>query len=383
MNVIETKVKVRDLVADYADNEEEGVVAYGGKLNIRPAYQREFVYNEDQQRAVIQSILGGFPLSILYWNSLGDDCFEVLDGQQRSLSICEFVNGGFSLNYQFFANLEDDQKDKILDYELTVYQCDGDDSEKLEWFKVINTAGEKMEPQELRNAVYHGEWLTECKRYFSKAGGPAYMVGKGYMSGSVIRQKYLEKAFKWAGDAEGLDIEGYMAKNQKEGNHEELWEYYHSIMSWAKALFPERVDGITSYSRELQKVAWGTLYNKYKDKEHDRADILRQLPDLFLDDEVTKKGGIFEYLLSGEEKYLNLRAFTPAQKEQMYNDQSGTCSETGEEFDSGICKSCGKHFDIKDMEGDHIRPWSQGGKTTLENGQMICKACNRAKGAGV
>ena len=366
MQINETKIKIRDLIEGYQDNQEEGVFALDGRLNIRPPYQREFVYKEKQQKAVIESILEGFPLSIIYWAQAEDGTYEVLDGQQRTLSICEYVDGAFEINFQFFHNLEEDQQNQILDYELTVCICSGKNSEKLNWFERINTQGEVLTPQELRNAVYHGEWLTECKRRFSKTGGPAFMIGEKYMKGTPIRQDYLKTVLDWISDG---DIEGYMAQNQKDGDFTELWNYFNDVLRWARNTFPETLEGVKSYAKDLKNVAWGKLYNKYG-KEDCSIDV-EELRRLMLDDEVTKTDGVFEYLLSRNGKTLNIRSFSDKQKSQMYARQEEKCA------------SCKGSFSMKEMEGDHIIPWSRGGKTTLENGQMICKKCNRSKGAGI
>ncbi len=202
-------ITVRELVKDYQDNEENGVVGYGGKLDIRPPFQREFVYNDKQQKAVIDTVSKGFPLNVMYWAVRDNDeekPFEIIDGQQRTLSICKYINSEFSFKDLYFHNLEEDQKEKILDYKLTVYVCEGTDSEKLEWFKTINIAGEELTDQELRNAVYHGSWVTDAKRYFSKTGCPAYQIGSDYMNGTPIRQDYLETVIKWISENK---IEGY------------------------------------------------------------------------------------------------------------------------------------------------------------------------------
>ena len=368
MKITETKITVEELFRGYSDNGEEGVSALVGKLNIRPPYQREFVYKDKQQAAVIESILQGFPLSIIYWAKTGEDTYEVLDGQQRILSICHYLASDFGVNYIFFHNLEDDQREKVLNYELTVCICDGDGSEKLSWFERINTQGEVLTKQELRNAVYHGEWLTECKRRFSKTGGPAVSVGGDYMSGSPIRQDYLQAVLDWISDG---NIEEYMAKNQKSGDYNELWNYFNEVIRWVKNTFPETLKGVKTYAKDLKKVAWGRLYNKYGKGEYDTSHLRSELSRLMLDDEVTKTSGVFEYLLSKEEKHLNIRTFSDKQKSQMYNRQGG------------ICASCGQAFSLKEMEGDHVLSWSSGGKTTLDNGQMICRKCNRSKGSRV
>lgn len=368
MKVTETKVTIRELVEGYEDKKEEGVFSCKGTLDIRPPYQREFIYKDKQQEEVIRSILQGFPLNTMYWADTGNGRFEVLDGQQRTISICKYVSGVFSVDGQFFENLEKEQQRTILDYILTVYRCSGTSDEKLAWFEVVNVSGEALNKQELRNAVYHGEWLTECKRRFSKTGGPAYVVGGPYMSGSPIRQDYLQTVLSWISDG---DIEGYMAANQKKGKPDELWEYYRDVMDWTKSRFPETLSGVKSYPRELKKVQWGELYNRFRNDKHDIPAMQADLKRLMLDDEVTKLSGIFEYLLSGDEKVLNIRTFDDRQKTAMYARQDG------------VCASCGESFAITDMEGDHVVPWSLGGKTHVDNGQMLCKKCNRSKGKGI
>src|SRR5690554_6759538 len=185
-------ITIRDLVKDYKNNPDGGVSGYGGLLDIRPPYQREFVYNDKQREAVIDTVKKGFPLNVMYWAVRDNGDFEIIDGQQRTISICQFVNSDFSYKDRYFHNLSDDEQEKILDYELTVYECSGTDSEKLEWFKTINIAGEELTDQELRNAVYHGSWVTDAKRYFSKSNCPAYQIGSRYLRGTPIRQDYLE-----------------------------------------------------------------------------------------------------------------------------------------------------------------------------------------------
>jgi uncharacterized protein with ParB-like and HNH nuclease domain len=229
------EITIREVVDKYINNNEEGVVGYSGKLNIRPKYQREFVYKDKQRDSVIETVRKNFPLNVMYWVKNSDDSFEVLDGQQRTISICEYVAGNFSLNFQYFHNLEDTEKEEILDYKLMVYFCEGTDKEKLDWFKTINIAGEKLTDQELRNAIYTGTWLTEAKKYFSKSGCPAYAIGSDYLNGSPIRQDYLETAIAWISENK---IEQYMAENQHKPNANELWLYFQSVINWIKAVFP-------------------------------------------------------------------------------------------------------------------------------------------------
>ncbi|KAA6314038.1 hypothetical protein EZS27_035286, partial [termite gut metagenome] len=219
---------IRNVVENYKNDNEEGVVGYNGKLNIRPKYQREFIYKDKQRDAVIETIKKNFPLNVMYWVK-NNDSYEVLDGQQRTISICDYVKGGFSLNCQFFHNLTEDEKNQILDYKLMIYFCEGTDKEKLDWFKIINIAGEKLTDQELRNAIYTGEWLTHAKRYFSKTGCAAYNIANDYLTGTPIRQDYLQTVIKWINNN---GIEEYMARHQHNPNANELCLYFNRVIDW-------------------------------------------------------------------------------------------------------------------------------------------------------
>ncbi len=353
------EVKIRDLVENYVNNDEEGVTGYNGKLNIRPKFQREFVYKDKQRDEVIRTVRKGFPLNVMYWVINEDGTFELLDGQQRTISICEYVCGAYSIDFQFFHNLEKDEQEQILDYPLMIYVCEGKDSEKLEWFKTINIAGEKLYDQELRNAIYTGEWLTDAKRHFSKTSCPAYKIASDYMNGSTIRQDYLQTAIEWICDVK-MEIEDYMALHQHDSNANELWIYFMAVINWVKTIFPK-------YRKEMKGVEWGLLYNKYKDDKLDTKALEKEISRLMQDDDVTAKKGIYEYLLSGDEKHLNIRAFTQSMKRETYEKQEG------------ICPICKKHFEIDEMEADHITPWCEGGKTNADNCQMLCRECNRRK----
>ena len=222
MEVVLNEIAVKDIVAGYKDSEECGVVGYGGKLDIRPAYQREFIYKDKQRDEVIRTVMKGFPLNVMYWSKRDDGNFEVLDGQQRTISLCQYVNGDFSVDHRGFANLTVDEQNKILDYPLMIYICEGSDKEKLDWFKIINIAGEELSAQELRNAVYTGEWLTNAKKYFSKRDCPASVMASKYISGQVNRQDYLEKALSWIAHRNGIEIEDYMAQHQHDSTCNEL-----------------------------------------------------------------------------------------------------------------------------------------------------------------
>ena len=353
------EIPVKDVVAGYRDNQEDGVVGYNGKLDIRPPFQREFIYNEKERNAVIETINKGFPLNVMYWSKNGDG-FELLDGQQRTLSICQYVNGDFSVDFKGFNNLPKDLQDKILDYKLMIYICEGTPSEKLDWFKIINIAGEKLTDQELRNSQYTGTWLHDAKRHFSKTGCPAYQIGEKYLNGSTIRQDYLETALTWISNRDAIEIENYMGTHQQDSDANELWVYYQAVLDWVKRLFP-------NYRREMKGIDWGILYNEYKDQSYNSDKLEEQVKELMMDDDVTKKSGIYPYLITGKEKYLSIRSFTDNQKRKAYEKQNG------------ICPNCKEHFEIEEMEADHITPWHDGGKTTSENCQMLCRECNRRK----
>lgn len=360
MKIEMKEIPIREIVEGYEDNNEGGVVGYGGKLNIRPPYQREFVYKDKQRDEVINTIKNNFPLNVMYWAKT-EEGFELIDGQQRTLSICQYINGDFSFKNQYFHNLTNTEKNAILDYKLMIYICQGNDKERLEWFKVINIAGEKLTNQELRNAIYCGTWVTDAKRYFSKPGGPAVKIGDKLMDGDAIRQQYLEKTLKWAADKDGVDsIEDYMAIHQHDLNATKLWRYYNSVIEWVKSIFPKS-------RREMKYVEWGLLYNKYEDVDYDVDFLESEVLRLMDDDDVQKNSGIYPYLLTKDERYLNLRAFDDKTKRKVYEQQKHKC------------KICGNEFEIDEMEADHITPWSEGGHTTIDNCQMLCKSCNRRK----
>jgi hypothetical protein len=353
------EIKVRELTEGYQDNDEAGVVGYSGKLDIRPPYQREFIYKDRQRDAVIETIMRDFPLNVMYWAVREDGDYEVIDGQQRTISVCQYVEGDFAFKGRYFHNLQTDEQERILDYPLMIYLCSGTDSEKLEWFKTINIAGEKLADQELRNAVYAGSWVSDAKRYFSKTGCPAYGLGSDYMNGAPIRQDYLEAVIEWINDG---DIEGYMAMQQHKPNANELWLYFQQVIAWVRATFPQ-------YRREMKGISWGELYNEFKDAELDSAKLEEQVRSLMADEDVTRKKGIYSYVLNGQERHLNIRTFSPNQKREA-------CERQG-----GICPVCGNHFEIEEMEADHITPWREGGRTEAANCQMLCRDDNRRKGA--
>jgi hypothetical protein len=353
-------ISVRDLTNGYADKADAGVVGYGGRLNIRPAFQREFIYKEKQRNEVIHTVRKGFPLNTMYWAVAGDG-FELMDGQQRTVSICQYVQGDFSVEMdgspKFYNNLTPEKQMQILDYELSIYVCEGTEGDKLDWFKIINIAGEKLTDQELRNAIYTGPWLADAKRWFSRSNGPAYHLGEKYVSGTPIRQDFLEKALDWISKG---SIEGYMSQHQHDADAQELWQYFQEVIGWVERVF-------STYRPLMKGLDWGGFYNAHQGDKLNAATLEQRIAALIQDDEVTTKKGIYQYLLTGHEKTLSLRAFDDKTRVKIYEQQKG------------ICPICHKHYEIGAMEADHILPWSQGGKTAPENCQMLCKLDNRTK----
>lgn len=375
MNIDRIQVTVRELIDGYEERGTdgiEGVVAYGGKLDVRPAYQREFIYPDKDRDEVIRSVKKGFPINVMYWAKTGDGRFELMDGQQRTISICRYAAAKdeenresyeqcFSVGNLYFFNLQADQKQKILDYVLDIYVCDGSPSEVLDWFRIINIAGKVLTEQELRNTSYTGPWLSDAKLHFSKPNCTAYRMAKDYMSGSPIRQEYLETAIEWIADRDGLpSIEAYMALHQQDENANQIWIYFKRVIEWVQTIFPAK-------RKEMKGLEWGLLYNQFKDATLDPDKLEAEIKALMIDDDVTNKKGIYSYVLTRDERHLNIRAFTEKQKREAYERQNG------------ICPDCKRHFAFEEMQGDHITPWSKGGHTTSENCKMRCADCNRRK----
>lgn len=388
------QIKIRELCESYEDLslQEEGITGYGGRLNIRPKYQREFVYDDKKRNAVMDTVWKGFPLNVMYWvRTAGSQKaeeesehtrlstfdlersglstaieYELLDGQQRTISICSFIAGEYMMNFDGnllgFNNMTETQKNRILDYELQVYICEnGTDEEKLHWFNIINIAGEKLTEQEIRNAVYSGSWVTQAKRRFSKTGCVAYKLASDYMSGSPIRQDYFETALKWIGDKQGMTIEEYMVTHQHDTDADEIWQYFTDVMHWVQSRFPK------TYGKVLKQVEWGMLYNKHKDSALTATALQQEINRLMKDSDVQKKAGVFWYVYDHKEQHLGIRAFDDNTKVEVYLAQDG------------ICPICGNHFKLEEMEADHITPWVEGGHTVKENCQMLCRDCNRRK----
>lgn len=371
LTIEEKKVTVGEIVKGYINNDDQGIRGYNGLLDIRPPYQREFIYNEQEQQAVITTVLNGYPLNIMYWVKRNEDAecpYEVMDGQQRTLSLCEYVAGKFAYDYMNFFNLSADVQKKILNYELTIYVCEGEESEKLEWFKTINIAGKPLNEQEIRNAVYAGPFVSDAKRYFSKTNCAAYRLGKDLVNGSPIRQDFFKKALEWMADHETRkgkqqSAVGYMSVHQHDLNAMPIWTYFQTVLRWAMDTF-----NMKKFKKIMKGLDWACFYDEYHEKALDIKAIEIQISELMGDDEIQKPQGIIPYVLTGSERYLDLRVFSDKIKLAIWEKQNHKCA------------ICGKELDYEFMEGDHIIPWCDGGRTTIENCQMLCRNCNRTKG---
>lgn len=375
MEVKPYEVTIREIFDGYENDEESGrVVAFGGRLNVRPAYQREFVYNDKQRDAVMNTILRGFPLNVMYWSDNGDGTYEMIDGQQRTLSFCEWLSNSFSVcanpnspNMKYYAHSSPVYEERVLSYKLMVYICKGTEEEKLEWFKVINIAGEKLNEQELRNAVYTGPWLSDAKQFFSKQNCIAYKLGEKYINGTPIRQEYLEMVLRWVSTSLNETIEEFMARHQKIPHATPLKQYFKNMIDWIERTFP-------NYRKIMKGVEWGLLFNEFGMRSFDSATMEKEIVALLQDEDVTRQKGVYEYLLSGKtrEKALSIRQFSENDRRRMYEKQKGICP---------LCEKEGKctKFELSEMHADHKIPWSRGGHTTLENGWLLCRRHNLEK----
>lgn len=369
------QIPVKDVYDGYKDSGEDGVVGYQGQLNIRPPYQRNFVYDLPEAKAVINTVLCGFPLNVMYWVVNGNNHYEVLDGQQRTLSIMQFLDHKFPIQWDgqtmYVDSLPDDLYNNLMDYNLMVYWCSGTDSEKLAWFKTVNIAGEQLTSQELRNITYVGPWLSDAKRHFSKRGCVASKLADHYVKGDPNRQELLETALKWIADAQDTTIDDYMAQHKSDDDSDELWQYWQKVINWLQMVFPR-------VYKEMKGLEWGLLYNQYHKNNYNSSKIDKDIAQLIDDDEIKKKKGIWQYELAvnsneaGATKYLNLRGFPKDMMRKKLKEQDGHCPMCLDEGNEKV-------YALSEMEGDHITPWSEGGKTEYDNLQMLCKRHNRLK----
>ena len=365
MQIEPANITVRELINGYTDQQEQGVRGYGGKLDIRPPFQREFIYGDKECEAVINTVMNNYPLNLMYWAVREDGNYEVIDGQQRTLSICQYAVGKFAYQNMYFDNLKKDETEQILNYKLMVQKCIGTENEKLKWFETINIAGEEHRPQELKNAAYAGTWTADAKLYFSKTNCAAYVLAHDYMNGEPIRQDYLETAIDWISDGQ---IRDYMGKHKNDASAEELWLYFQNVIAWVQATFTVQRDA-------MKTVPWGRLYNQYKDVVFDAKAIEKETAKLIAnsdDDNVTSQSGIYQYIITRQQKYLSARTFPKSMKQRVYEQQDGMCPHCE-------ARGNGRKYEIGEMEADHVKPWWEGGRTVEENCQLLCKDDNRRK----
>jgi len=381
---LRTEITVKDICEGFVYNEAEGKGLFGlsGKLTIQPEYQRNYIYADGKKDvAVIESILKGYPLGLIYFNTVEDDKFEVLDGQQRITSIGRFLTFKFPIKdengmEQYFDSLPSDKQKKILETKLLIYECEGEESEIKEWFKTINIAGVPLNAQELRNAIYSGQFVTLCKEEFSNSQNSNIQKWNAYIRGSANRQEILERALEWVSKGK---IDNYMSSRRKESNINELKSYFNSVIDWVSTVFID-------VESEMQGLQWGRLYEEYHKKAYSPKKVSEQVKELYGDPYVKNRKGVFEYILGGlkETKLLDVRVFDEATKKSVY------AKQTKEAKNKGVsnCPLCAignnanktRIYKIKEMDADHVTAWSKGGKTDVKNCEMLCKTHNRAKG---
>ncbi|MDR3298628.1 MAG: DUF262 domain-containing protein [Candidatus Accumulibacter sp.] len=386
MKTLLKKYTVREIVDGFVYNEFEGKGVFGlsGKLTIQPEYQRNYIYADGKKDvAVIESLLKGYPLGLIYFNDVDDEHFEVLDGQQRITSVGRFTTGKFAVKdengrEQLFSSLPIDKQTEIMNSELLIYHCKGEESEIKEWFKTINIAGVPLNEQELLNAIYSGPFVTFAKAEFSNSRNSNIQKWSAYVSGSANRQEFLATALAWIAASKGLDAENYMAAHRYYDNIDELKVYFNSVIDWISGVF-------RNVEREMCGLEWGRLYETYHSRAYDPAKVSEALRRLYGDVYVKNRKGVFEYILGGEKdtKLLDVRVFDDATKKTVYIQQTDKAKADG----ISNCPLCAighdanksKIWEQKDMDADHVAAWSRDGATDIANCQMLCKSHNRAK----
>jgi len=381
---LKTDVTVEDICEGFVYNELEGKGLFGlsGKLTIQPEYQRNYIYADGKKDvAVIESLLKGYPLGLIYFNKVSDDNLEVLDGQQRITSFGRFVTNKFAVKdengmQQYFDGIAADKRAKILETKLLIYECEGTESEIKEWFKTINIAGVPLNNQELLNAVYSGPFVTLGKAEFSNSQNANVQKWSAYIRGSVNRQDFLERALDWVSKG---NIGDYMSRHRYDTNITELKAYFNSVIDWVSRIF-------TDVENEMRGLEWGRLYETYHTTGYSPAKVSQKVQELYADPYVKNRKGIFEYILGGSvnTKLLNVRVFDEATKKSVYKTQTAKAEANGE----SNCPLCAlghdanknKIWKLSGMDADHVAAWSKGGATDIKNCQMLCKTHNRAKG---
>lgn len=369
----------------YDQNEGKGLFGLGGKLIIQPEYQRNYIYGDPKTKkdvAVVDSLLRGYPLGLIYFVLNKDGMYEVLDGQQRITSFARFVNESWPFAVmrngkpRYFHSLAPDDQKKLIDTKLTIYVCEGEPSEIEEWFEIINIAGVPLVKQELRNASFHGPFVSMARAIFSNSGNANMVRWRTYVKGDPKRQAVLETALNWVSNG---DIDGYMAKHRSDENIDELKKHFDTVIDW--------IDSIFDYTgSEICGVDWGRLYREYHTKAYSKDEVTKRVTDLLADPQVTDKRGIFEYILGGErnKSLLNVRVFDERTKRTVYEKQTAAAKEKG----VSNCPYCAvgndnnakRIYKLNEMDADHVEAWSKGGATDINNCQMLCQNHNRAKG---
>lgn len=383
--ILETDISVADICDGFVYNQLEGKGLFGlaGKLTIQPEYQRNYIYAEDngkREQAVIASLLMGYPLGLIYFNKVGDEKFEVLDGQQRITSIGRFVTNKFAImdggNPKLFDSLPKDQQTLILKAKMLIYVCEGTETQIKQWFETINIAGVPLKPQELLNAIYSGPFVTLAKAEFSNSQNANIQKWSAYIKGSANRQDYLERALDWVSRG---DIGTYMSSHRTDNTITELKNYFDSVIDWVSSVFAD-------IEKEMQGLEWGRLYETHHKTSYDPSAVSAEVKRLYGDPFVKNRRGVFEYVLGGshDSKLLDIRVFDEATKRFVYEKQTKAAQAKG----YSNCPLCaighdankGKVWSMKEMEADHVSAWSKGGTTTASNCEMLCKTHNRAKG---
>ncbi|MBL7051450.1 DUF262 domain-containing protein [Candidatus Woesearchaeota archaeon] len=382
---LKTEITVKDICKGFIYNELEGKGLFGlaGKLTIQPEYQRNYIYASDggkREMAVIQSVLKGYPIGLIYFNKISENNLEVLDGQQRITSLGRFLTDKFAIKdengMQYFGGLAKDKKDKILETKLLIYECEGTESEIKEWFKTINIVGVPLNNQELLNAVFSGKFVTLSKEEFSNSRNSNIQKWSAYISGSVNRQDFLEQALDWVSKGE---ISDYMSSHRNDDNITELKNYFNSVIDWVSTIFID-------VEKEMKGLEWGRLYELYHKQAYDTQKVSEQVKELYADPYVKNRKGIFEYILGGSNdiKLLDVRIFDEATKKSVYGKQTKKAEKKG----MSNCPLCAignnnnknRIWKLKEMDADHVTAWSKGGATDVNNCEMLCKTHNRAKG---
>ena len=381
---LKTEITVDDICQGFVYNEYEGKGLFGlsGKLVIQPEYQRNYIYADGKKDvAVINSLLKGYPLGLIYFVKVSDDKYEVLDGQQRITSFGRFLTGKFPIMDsngipRYFDGLADDQKKKIKEAKLTIYECQGEESEIKEWFKTINIAGVPLNEQELSNAIHSGPFVTKAKEEFSNSQNANVQKWSAYISGDVKRQDFLKAALNWVSKG---NIDDYMSKHRYDDNITELKTYFNSVIDWVSSVFSD-------VENEMRGLPWGDYYEKYHKNSYNPTDVHNKLQELYSDFYVKNRKGVYEYILGGctDAKLLDIRIFDEVTKKTVYMKQTSEASAKG----VSNCPLCAlgsdnnktRIYKQNEMDADHVTAWSKGGATDISNCTMLCKTHNKAKG---